>query len=372
MALTSKPERKPDRAAAPGGSRAPQTADSPPAGLPLFLQHAAAPGTTGDSYEREADALAQRAASPAAAPAERSSAEQAARPCGDEGEPLSPRVRTRIEPLLGADLAEVRVHTGSAAEAAAERLQARAFTHGNHISLAADQSAEDLQLMAHEATHVVQQGRESAAPEVQRQAKPGAGTRPVAKRPPPKPAGRVSYAADESFKKAKLTQRNLGNVVAMTKQTAVAAEVLADLEKAGALVEVRFVARKEDIPEGSGDAAGYTHELGENRFAVYVLAGQIDYSFVPDGHGGLQEKKSTVDRNAEDIAETLFHELLHAWFLTKFPDAEIRTGHTADVDPEVKAFGVTTYDEEQYDPRFLERLKKFEAEYKKLPKKPAQ
>jgi hypothetical protein len=82
------------------------------------------------------------------------------------GAPLSGSVRHRIEPGLGVGLGHVRVHTGSAAAEAAQSLQARAFTHGHDIFLGRDESPTDLSLMAHEATHVVQQG--AAEPHVQR------------------------------------------------------------------------------------------------------------------------------------------------------------------------------------------------------------
>ena len=111
------------------------------------------------------------------------------------GSPLSDRVRERVEPLLGADLSQVRVHSDLAAQETAAQLQARAFTHGNHIWLGANQSPSDTSLLAHEATHVVQQsaGKATGGPEViQRQGwahvqHPG---QPAYPRPPdPYPSG---------------------------------------------------------------------------------------------------------------------------------------------------------------------------------------
>jgi hypothetical protein len=73
------------------------------------------------------------------------------------GQPLPPGVRLRIEPHLGADLGDVRVHSDAGAGRAAASLGARAFTHQNHIFLGRRESSGDLPLMAHEVTHVVQQ-----------------------------------------------------------------------------------------------------------------------------------------------------------------------------------------------------------------------
>ncbi len=78
--------------------------------------------------------------------------------------PLSQHVRQRVEPVFGVDLGHVRVHTDPTAHAAAKTLRAKAFTHQNHIWLGTNQDADSLELMAHEATHVVQQ---SANPTLQ-------------------------------------------------------------------------------------------------------------------------------------------------------------------------------------------------------------
>ncbi len=75
----------------------------------------------------------------------------------DSGTPLSSTIRGRVEPLLGADLSQVRVHTSPTANKVARSLQAKAFTHQNHIWLGPSQSSDDAELMAHETAHVVQQ-----------------------------------------------------------------------------------------------------------------------------------------------------------------------------------------------------------------------
>ncbi|WP_437310854.1 eCIS core domain-containing protein [Sorangium sp. So ce388] len=81
-----------------------------------------------------------------------------------DGVPLAGHVRARVEPVLGADLGHVRVHNDPAARDAAWSLYAKAFTHRNHIFLGPGQSSEDVELLAHEATHVVQQSGGGAAP----------------------------------------------------------------------------------------------------------------------------------------------------------------------------------------------------------------
>ncbi|VVB91106.1 Uncharacterised protein [uncultured archaeon] len=74
------------------------------------------------------------------------------------GEPLNTSTRGSIESYTGADLGNVRVHDDSASHAAAGALNARAFTYREHIWLGRGESKTDLRLMAHETTHVLQQG----------------------------------------------------------------------------------------------------------------------------------------------------------------------------------------------------------------------
>ena len=74
------------------------------------------------------------------------------------GSPVPRSVRRYVEPVLGADLSSVRVHSDSKSRQAASDINARAFTHKNNIYLGPGQNANDLGLMAHELTHTVQQG----------------------------------------------------------------------------------------------------------------------------------------------------------------------------------------------------------------------
>ncbi|WP_284124224.1 eCIS core domain-containing protein [Parerythrobacter aestuarii] len=80
------------------------------------------------------------------------------------GQPIPDGTRGPIEQELGQDLGHVRVHQDSDAADAASSIGAKAFTHQNHIWLGPGQSADDTALMAHEATHTVQQAGGSSGP----------------------------------------------------------------------------------------------------------------------------------------------------------------------------------------------------------------
>ncbi|HYM79376.1 MAG TPA: DUF4157 domain-containing protein [Candidatus Dormibacteraeota bacterium] len=111
---------------------------------------------------------------PAATPSMESVASQAVANKGS-GEPLQPATRGTLESRMGTDLSDVRVHNDEGAQNAADALNARAFTHENDIWLGRGESQSDTRLMAHEATHVVQQTGSVHRQLVQRATPPSGG-----------------------------------------------------------------------------------------------------------------------------------------------------------------------------------------------------
>jgi uncharacterized protein DUF4157 len=79
-----------------------------------------------------------------------------------QGQPLSDDSRSFFENKFGTDFSDVRVHTGTEASQLNKSIQAKAFTRGNNIYFsdgAYDPSSSGgKSLLAHELTHVVQQG----------------------------------------------------------------------------------------------------------------------------------------------------------------------------------------------------------------------
>ena len=73
------------------------------------------------------------------------------------GSRLPEPVRSYMEPRFGMDFSHVRVHTGSDATQMNRDVGAQAFTHGSDIYYGASSSPDNLELTAHELTHVVQQ-----------------------------------------------------------------------------------------------------------------------------------------------------------------------------------------------------------------------
>lgn len=155
--------------------------------------------TPGDSYEREADRMAdfvmrkaysglptempstssilppmisRRASSSTSGVAVDKATESGIHASRGGGQPMPTALRSQMESGFEADFSGVRLHTGSAAEAMSNDLSAKAFTYGNDIYFNRGQYSPDTtagqHLIAHELTHVVQQsgkvGREEVDP----------------------------------------------------------------------------------------------------------------------------------------------------------------------------------------------------------------
>ncbi|MBX0331308.1 DUF4157 domain-containing protein [Oscillochloris sp. ZM17-4] len=132
-------------------------------------------GAAGDPYEREADAVAdqvatgraatqiQREASSSAGVDVTPAVESGVAQLRGGGRPLAPETRGVMEQRMGHDFSQVRVHTDARAGDLARQIHARAFAVGSDVAFAPGQyrpaSPEGQRLLAHELTHVAQQGQ---------------------------------------------------------------------------------------------------------------------------------------------------------------------------------------------------------------------
>lgn len=84
------------------------------------------------------------------------------RALSEAGRPLEPGVREDMESRFGYDFSDVRIHLGTAARRSAREIDAQAYTVDRSIVFAkghyAPTSISGRRLLAHELTHVVQQG----------------------------------------------------------------------------------------------------------------------------------------------------------------------------------------------------------------------
>ena len=80
----------------------------------------------------------------------------------EPGTPLNPSTREFMESRFGYDFSKVRIHYDERASTTAQRVNALAYTSGNHIVFRSayyyPETSEERLLLAHELVHVIQQG----------------------------------------------------------------------------------------------------------------------------------------------------------------------------------------------------------------------
>jgi len=143
----------------------------------VSIQHEVPVSSPRDAAEIEAVSTAQRimrapaVAAPAISPqataahrsADGSGPHSTAMPSTGGGQPLPPDLKSFMEQRLGADFSQVRIHTDEQAAKQSASLSARAFTVGEHVYFGKNEyrpdSSEGRELIAHELTHTIQQGK---------------------------------------------------------------------------------------------------------------------------------------------------------------------------------------------------------------------
>jgi outer membrane protein OmpA-like peptidoglycan-associated protein len=124
-------------------------------------------GEPGDIYEKEADSVAKQVMTDAQKHGEVVSGrtqglETYIDSLNGGGMPMPDSLRNFFEPRFGHDFSKVKVHTDAKAAESARSVNARAYTIGQHMVLGEGQYAPETEtgknLLAHELTHVVQQG----------------------------------------------------------------------------------------------------------------------------------------------------------------------------------------------------------------------
>jgi hypothetical protein len=152
------------------------------------------------------------------------------------GNPLPAEVRTFMEPRFGADFSGVRLHAGDEAAELNRSVSARAFTLGRDIYLGEGQmevaSDGGKRLLAHELTHVVQQG--------------GAGMLQQAVAQPKRVAG----GAGNQSKSAKAIQREISTPL---KKGVKVKKGIAQLEVKNVTFILKEDTRSKSMEEGKGN-----------------------------------------------------------------------------------------------------------------------
>lgn len=164
-----------------------------------------------------------------------------------QGQPMDQATRTFYEPQFGRDFSNVRVHTDSRASESAQAINAKAYTFGNQIVFGANHyqphTSNGRRLLAHELTHVVQQGGATV------------------------PESRFQVSGNNGLE---TNPKGIGETAAHTPQTSA--------DTAGAAVRRVIELR----PPGAGEASafGRANELVDRLNATSVA---VSYSLAADG-----------------------------------------------------------------------------------------
>jgi hypothetical protein len=139
----------------------PQPNNSTTSSVTRELQRKCSPCEDEEEKKVQRKERTQPAESPANAPATVHEA------LSSPGQALDPITLSSMENRFGRDFSDVRVHSGAAAEQSAQDVNAHAYTVGHDIVFAPGRfalgSPEGKRLLAHELTHVVQQGGRGSA-----------------------------------------------------------------------------------------------------------------------------------------------------------------------------------------------------------------
>jgi hypothetical protein len=118
-----------------------------------------------EEEEEEEETLTQAKAVSGQDPELRPEVETTIQSLGGGGQPLPEPVRAFFEPRFNQDFGRVRIHTSARAAESARSVNALAYTVGPNIAFGVGQYAPETaagqRLLAHELTHVVQQGQSS-------------------------------------------------------------------------------------------------------------------------------------------------------------------------------------------------------------------
>lgn len=150
-------------------------ASLPPSGAAVSVQRKCANGGNCAKCEDEADRLRMKSLGPRTAVGGVPVPPTVHEALRSPGRPLDPEVRALMEPHFGYDFSQVRLHSGTAAAESARALNAHAYTLGQDIVFGSGKLApatkEGSRLLAHELTHVIQQGQ--GAQQIQRDKRSG-------------------------------------------------------------------------------------------------------------------------------------------------------------------------------------------------------
>ncbi len=147
----------------------------------------------------------------------------------------------------------------------------------------------------------------------------------AAAKPPAKIGDQIPHSIDQ-----RLSQVNINQAIEYFRGTDVATRLVQWLQGKSIKVKVLFLADANDMPPDKKEADGTYEEVDSKSFNVYVLGTM--QAIQRDARGGTYNVPAG-ERKAEDIAGTIFDELLHVWFVNVSPT--LRGTYRDPMDPSI-------------------------------------
>ena len=273
-------------------------------------------GAPDDSYESEADRVADEVLQGAGSPCPESAANNPAQ----DGQHLSPAARRFWESRFGYDFSDVKVHAGKTAEDAANSLDADAYTVGSNIVLGPGQDAQDARLMAHELTHVIQQGGAQSTgsgvsvPVSQMPSNSGGAQAQRQTKGQAKKSGVAQYSISPSQIKKFINDKNNPEVSRLVEGNQFNGRP-SEVKLPNAPPDAPKWRLKIDLMYKGGGTAGDTHEE-EDKTQLPANTRQINININPFRVEPNPEYEKAIPNVSERghtlLAQTVYHELVHA------------------------------------------------------------
>jgi outer membrane protein OmpA-like peptidoglycan-associated protein len=269
-----------------------------------------------DTYEREASGIAKSIvagtsaavvpyalAGPEAAQRPQPAVSKLFPPLATSGRPLPVPLLHSYSHAFGQDFSAVRCHTGIEAEAAANRVNARAFTFGNDIVFNRNEYRPDTQcgkkLLAHELTHVIQQNGSvpNAIQRVPQVVDCEAGART-----------NILQAERLALQWIGFARRRLSNPTIISPELAYHFQVSPDQDDmlssiASVFDDVReHIQREEFTYTCTPESDSRCEDIGNNRFSGFAYIGSRSIYFCGEA----------TNRGLNSLAALLIHEAIHA------------------------------------------------------------
>jgi hypothetical protein len=315
-------------------------------------------------------------------------------------------LRSPGEPLRGrsaqhaADprLSDVRVHADAAARASAASVGAAAYTVGEHVVLGntghAPGDASTQMLLRHELAHTLQQPRIGRSPPAhipvgapdaaqERDASDARADVPLAPRMhDPRPVLRRATITRtcETFRGAcpadsqqeadsreaveRMNATRAGQWLLQQLDTPALRNVAVDAHFADNIVSREAGVMGQFRPDQAG-ASSYAIDIDMNAHQAHGTAtaaaptSPLPRPSQPAYGGQGAEVQTYVAERPSLLAETLFHELLHIWFVNNFGDLSIADPQSSPFSINGHATGHLDAAQGEIDPRFLRRLREF-------------